>query len=72
MRLRRGDRLRCSNPKCGLQVIVTESGQMKEFTTQPRCACGFPMKKRYEKPTAAKTRLAREERSWEGLRNPRA
>jgi hypothetical protein len=71
MRLRMGDRLRCSNPGCGLQVIVTELGRMKEFTTPTRCSCGFQMKKFYEKPVVHKTRLSREARVLEGIRHPR-
>ena len=50
MRLRPGDRLRCANPECRLQVIVTELRNGKETETLLRCSCGSPMKKFYEKP----------------------
>jgi len=67
MRLKTGDRLRCSSPECGLQVIVTDLGRAKEAATLPRCSCGSPMKKFYEKPVLSKIRLSREERVTDGV-----
>jgi len=52
MRLRPGDRLRCSNPDCQLQVIVTDIASEQERDTLLQCYCGFPMKKSYVKPAA--------------------
>ena len=59
MRLRIGDRLRCSDPKCGLEVLVTETGRAEETDTLLVCSCSGPMKKFYERPTVSKIRLIR-------------
>jgi len=59
MRLRPGERLRCSNPECRLQVIVTDLGSGKETETSLQCSCGSPMKRFYEKPAVNKTQLTR-------------
>lgn len=71
MRVTIGDRLSCSNPACGLQVTVTESGRSAEVGALPLCSCGAPMKKSYEKPTVQKVKLVREERLPNGTRGPR-
>ena len=60
MPFRPGERLRCSNPECQLQVIVTDLGIGKSTETLPRCACGFPMKKYYEKPRVTRVKLVRD------------
>jgi hypothetical protein len=62
MPLRLGERLRCSNPECGFQVMVTDSGIAKGLASMPRCSCGSSMKKTYEKPIAHKVKLTREVR----------
>jgi hypothetical protein len=59
MRLRPGDRLRCSNPECRLQVIVTDLGSGKDTEILLRCSCGSSMKKSYERPAVNKTQLTR-------------
>lgn len=66
MRLRIGDRLRCSDPKCGLEVLVTETGSSEETDTLLKCSCGSAMKKFYERPTVTKIRLARDGSAREG------
>jgi hypothetical protein len=58
MRLRPGDRLRCSNPDCRLEVLVVETmGREEERRELLRCSCGSPMKKPYEKPAVGKLDL---------------
>ncbi len=57
MRLRPGDRLRCSNHDCRLQVLVTDSGSGKQTETLLRCSCGGLMKRFYEKPAVTKVKL---------------
>ena len=71
MRLKPGDRLRCSNPECRLQVMLTDLGYGKEIQNLLRCACGFPMKKFYEKPTVSTSKLTREASAAAGVRGPR-
>jgi hypothetical protein len=61
MQLRLGERLRCSNPECGFQVLVTDSGFAKGLPSMPRCSCGSLMKKKaYDKPIAHKVKFTRE------------
>jgi len=71
MKLRPGDRLRCSNPVCRLQVIVTDMGSGKETETSLRCACGSTMKKFYEKTAVNKIRLTRDVSTVAGARGTR-
>jgi len=71
MRLKHGDRLRCSNSECGLQVVVTDVGHGKETPALLTCTCGFPMKKFYERPLVNKVRLSRQEKVPAGLRGPK-
>jgi hypothetical protein len=72
MRLKQGDRFRCSNTGCGLVVIVTDGGRVGDFASMPRCSCGIAMRKSYEKPVVCKTRLSCQGRSAEGIRHPGA
>jgi hypothetical protein len=58
MRLRAGDRLRCSNRKRHLEMVVTDPGRSGESKTLLLCSCGSPMKKPYEKPSATLVKLA--------------
>jgi hypothetical protein len=71
MRLKEGDRLRCSNARCGIQVLVTDLGSGNEIGVLLHCACGFPMKKSYEKPAVSKIKPLREERAMEAVRRTR-
>jgi len=57
MQLRPGDRLRCSNPLCGLEVIVVESPSDQERDRLLECWCGSPMKKRYVEPAVSRVDL---------------
>jgi hypothetical protein len=52
MTMREGERWICPNPACGCEVLVVLSGTGDG--TNPRCSCGFAMRKRY---TAPKLRL---------------
>jgi hypothetical protein len=69
MRLRAGDRLRCTNPHCRLQLSVTDLGTSKEAEDLVRCICGSFMKKLYERPTVNK--LTRDSSAAEGVRRTR-
>jgi hypothetical protein len=71
MRLRAGDRLRCSNLECGLQVIVLETGCARETENLLRCSCGSPMKKTYLKPAMNKLKTALEKSATAGARGSR-
>lgn len=55
-RLRLGERLRCSNSECGLEIIVTNLGG-KETEHSLRCSCGGSMRKPYVKPAVSKVKL---------------
>lgn len=57
MRFRSGERLRCSNPECRLEVIVLSPGSGKEPEASLTCHCGSPLKKTYEKPVVRKVRF---------------
>jgi|HubBroStandDraft_5_1064220.scaffolds.fasta_scaffold15757_2 hypothetical protein len=59
MRYRPGERLRCCNPDCRLEVIVLGIGAGKEPEALLICHCGSPMKKSYQKPVANKIKLDR-------------
>jgi len=48
MRMKSEDRWHCTNPACGCEVLVENSGS--EEGKNPRCACGAAMKKRYVSP----------------------
>jgi hypothetical protein len=49
MTMREGERWICSNPECRCEVVVVIAAAAREGTN-PRCSCGFPMKKRYTTP----------------------
>jgi len=53
MRLRDGERWRCTNRECRSEILVTKTGDMEGRTT-PRCCCGGEMKKPYEAPRITK------------------
>ncbi len=48
MSLRTADRWHCCNPDCGCEVSVESVGEVQG--SNPRCACGAPMKKKYVPP----------------------
>jgi len=57
MTMREGERWICSNAKCRCEVLVLFSVGA-EGGTNPKCYCGFPMKKSY---TAPKVRIVDED-----------
>ncbi|HTZ33270.1 MAG TPA: hypothetical protein VMH31_12490 [Methylomirabilota bacterium] len=59
MQLRAGDRLRCSNPECRLEIIVLEVPSEEEHNRLLECWCGWPMKKRYVEPSVTRMDLER-------------
>lgn len=59
LRMRLGEHLRCSNPGCRLQVMVTDVGTGKAPEAVLRCSCGSAMKKSYERPRVTKMKLVR-------------
>jgi len=63
MRPRLGDRLRCSNPACHLEVSVSDAGQQLEVSSLLHCCCGFPMKKAYQKPLVTKVAMTHSEKA---------
>jgi hypothetical protein len=71
MRLRPGDRLRCSNSKCRLEVIVTEVGSRTEAESLLRCSCNSPMKKLYVKPAFETMKLNHDLGAADGVRSLR-
>jgi CDGSH-type Zn-finger protein len=48
MMLRKGQRLRCQNPRCAAEIKVTKDSIEGESTVI--CCCGAVMKKPYDKP----------------------
>ena len=70
MRLNHGDRLRCSNPTCGLQVIVSDLGMARDSESLLRCICGAMMKKVHAKTTVSPLNLEQKERARSGQRGP--
>jgi hypothetical protein len=44
-----GDRWICLNPACGREIIVLQTVGT-DVRTNPKCTCGFPMKKPYSVP----------------------
>jgi hypothetical protein len=71
MRLRPGDRLRCSNSECRLEVIVTEVGSRTEAESLLRCSCNSPMKKFYVKPAFETMKLNHDLGAADGVRSLR-
>jgi len=55
--------LRCSNPECGLEVVVLRVGAGKEPEAPLICHCGSPLKRFYEKPVVRKMKLGGEKHS---------
>jgi hypothetical protein len=49
MTMREGERWICSNPACRCEVLVVLSAGAGDGTN-PRCSCGFAMRKRYKAP----------------------
>jgi len=48
MRMLSADRWHCTNPVCGCIVLVESTSTIEG--SNPRCACGAPMKKKYAPP----------------------
>jgi hypothetical protein len=48
MSMKTADRWRCTNPDCGCEVRAESGGQAP--ASNPLCACGAPMKKKYASP----------------------
>jgi hypothetical protein len=48
MTMDKGQRYRCQDANCRLEVVVIEPS--KEAVLNPRCCCGGEMKRRYTKP----------------------
>lgn len=46
-----GQKWHCVDPRCRAELVVTESSRLLGVKN-PVCACGGPMKRVYEKPTA--------------------
>lgn len=57
MKWKSGERLRCSNPECRLEVVVLSVGAGKEPDACLTYHCGSPMKRSYEKPAIHTTKL---------------
>jgi len=51
MLMRMGERWRCTNPACRCEVLVESSGKIKG--TNPVCACGGTMKRKYVPPAVS-------------------
>ena len=49
MIMKRGERWRCTNPACQCEVLVESNGQIEG--SNPRCACGGIMKRKYAPPS---------------------
>jgi hypothetical protein len=49
MTMREGERWICSNTRCRCEVLVVFSADAQEGRN-PRCCCGFSMKKAYSPP----------------------
>lgn len=48
MVMKSGEQWHCTNPACRCEVLVQTASEMEG--SNPRCVCGFPMKKRYVAP----------------------
>jgi hypothetical protein len=59
MMMRLGDSWLCSNDGCRAQISVQVSGRIDGVN--PRCSCGFVMKKTYSSPTFRYLDFLREE-----------
>lgn len=70
MRLKPGDQLRCTNPECRFQVVVTDLGAYEDRREPLRCSCGYPMKRPYVAPAASKLTLSRSSSHTDERRGP--
>lgn len=48
MVMKSGEQWRCTNPACRCEVVVQSTSEVAG--SNPRCVCGFPMKKTYSRP----------------------
>lgn len=48
MVMKSGEQWRCTNSACHCEVVVQSTSDVQG--TNPRCVCGFPMKKTYSRP----------------------
>lgn len=48
MTMKRGEHWLCTNPACQCEILVESNGQIEG--SNPRCACGGVMKKKYVPP----------------------
>ncbi len=53
MKMRRGDRWKCTNRQCKCEIVVFNSAEI-EGASNPTCCCGGVMKKLYAHPAAEK------------------
>jgi hypothetical protein len=51
-----GEHWICSNPNCRCEIVV-ETSASKVEGTNPKCSCGFAMRKRYRAPILTAIRL---------------
>ncbi len=49
MTMQEGEHWICSSPRCRCEVLVVFTAGTKEGTN-PKCSCGFPMRKAYSAP----------------------
>lgn len=48
MVMKSGELWRCTNAACHCEVVVQSTSEVEG--SNPRCVCGFPMKKTYSRP----------------------
>lgn len=48
MVMKSGEQWHCTNPVCRCEVVVQSGSEIEG--SNPRCVCGYPMKKRYSPP----------------------
>jgi hypothetical protein len=53
-----GRRFACQNPECGCEIEVTKAPR-SDTASNPWCACGAEMKRRYVKPSVTTLPLAK-------------
>jgi len=58
MHWRTGEKLRCPNPECRLELVVLSVGAGKDPTASLICYCGSPMKRFYERPVVRKLKFS--------------
>jgi|HubBroStandDraft_2_1064218.scaffolds.fasta_scaffold00851_15 hypothetical protein len=51
--MRKGQKWRCTNRACRAEMVVIGTSKLPH-TAPPRCGCGSPMKRQYEKPMVRK------------------